>query len=544
MASALDAFDYRHPVYAPIFAERVARLARIRQDPSKLPYLRTYYRSHPVEFICDWGCTIDPRLIERGLPAVIPFILFPKQKEWIEWVIGHWRSQTPGISEKSRDWGLTWLAVSLSCTLCIFYEGMAIGFGSRKEEYVDRIGDPKSILQKGRVFMSLIPVEFRSGWEARRDAPHMRLNFPYSGSNIAGEAGDNIGRGDRKSIYFVDEAAYLERPERTEASLSQTTNCRVDISSAHGMNNPFAVKRHSGRIDVFTGHWRDDPRKDEAWYQKQCNELDPVTVAQEIDINYQASLEGILIPSEWVHSAIDAHKHLQFAPSGARGASLDVADEGRDLNALCGTHGSLVETLEEWSGEGADILATVTKAFTICDMGGYQSLEYDADGLGAGVRGDARILNEKRKESGQAHIAVTAFRGSESVINPDEEDIKGRTNADMFLNRKAQAWWSLRTRFQRTHRAVRDGIVAAHDDLISIPSDLPLLLKLRRELSQPTYYINPVGKIMVNKAPDGVRSPNLADAVMIRFSGTTTHRALFSTGQLEHSRRLGMSGHR
>jgi hypothetical protein len=37
------------------------------------------------------------------------------------------------------------------------------------------------------------------------------------------------------------------------------------------------------------------------------------------------------------------------------------------------------------------------------------------------------------------------------------------------------------------------------------------------ELSQPTYSINSVGKILIDKAPAGMRSPNLADAVMIAF---------------------------
>ena len=34
-------------------------------------------------------------------------------------------------------------------------------------------------------------------------------------------------------------------------------------------------------------------------YEKQVAEKDPVTVAQEIDINYSASVEGILIPGAW-----------------------------------------------------------------------------------------------------------------------------------------------------------------------------------------------------------------------------------------------------
>ena len=38
------------------------------------------------------------------------------------------------------------------------------------------------------------------------------------------------------------------------------------------------------------------------------------------------------------------------------------------------------------------------------------------------------------------------------------------------------------------------------------------------ELSQPTYSQNSNGKILVDKKPDGARSPNKADSVMIAFA--------------------------
>lgn len=123
---------------------------------------------------------------------------------------------------------------------------------------------------------------------------------------------------------------------------------------------------------MFTFRWRDDPRKDEAWYEKQKNDYDPVTVAAEIDINYSASAEGALSPSAWVQAAVDAHRILGVAPTGARRAALDVADEGRDLNAFIGVHGCVVETIEEWSGVGDDIFSTTKRAFDLCDAGGLQ----------------------------------------------------------------------------------------------------------------------------------------------------------------------------
>ena len=512
-------FDFKSPDYVAEFRRRADALVRIREEPGLLPALKLYYRDHIADFITDWGCTVDPRNIERQLPALIPFVLYDRQREWIDEVIYCWKNQLPLIVDKSRDMGVTWLAISASCSLCLFNPGMAVGFGSRKEEYVDKIGAPKSIFHKGRMFMQHLPAEFRGGWTLD-DAPHLRINFP-NGSNISGESGDNIGRGDRTGIYFVDESAYVEHPDLIEASLSQTTNCRIDISSPNGMANPFAQKRFGGKIRVFTFHWTDDPRKSKAWYEKQKEELDPVVLAQEVDIDYTASVEGVVIPNKWVRAAVDAHEKLGFKITGARSGSLDIADEGKDKNAFCGGHGILVEFVEEWSGKGSDTFYTIERAFELCDENDYRLFKYDADGLGATARGDARVINERRKLSKQREIEVVAFRGSEGVFEPEKEDVKGRKNQDYFMNRKAQAWWSLRKRFQNTYRAIEEGKPWSADEIISLSSKMKNLQKLITELSQPTYHTSTIGKIVIDKAPDGAPSPNCADSVMMQFSNVT-----------------------
>lgn len=527
-------FNWHAPDYTAVFAERFDRLERLRADPDLLAALVVHYREFPADFIDDWGCTYDPRLLAKGLPAVVPFKLFPKQREWCEWVMGRWRASDPGLTEKSRDMGVSWLSVALSCTLCLFHEGLAIGFGSRKEEYVDRIGSPKSLFWKAREFLKLLPPEFLFGW-VPANAPHLRVSFPGTGSVMTGEAGDNIGRGDRSTIYFVDESAFIERPALIEASLSQTTDCRIDVSTPKGMNNPFARKRHSWPPErIFVFDWRDDPRKGPAWYAKQQELLDEVTLAQEVDRNYSASVSGVVIPQTWVQSAIDAHKVLGFEPRGRRRGSLDIADEGPDLNAFCAARGVLVENVQAWSGKGSDIFGTVQKAFGLCDVLAITDLDYDADGLGAGARGDARVLNETRA----VKIKVNAWRGSGKVVRPDEpiesaaprgvkpdaDDVE-RLNGDYYANAKAQGWFSLRYRFERTHRAVAmanagEDWRAAYDedDLISISSRMPGLAQLTSELSQATYDSSGAGKMLIDKAPDDSKSPNHADAVMIRFA--------------------------
>lgn len=521
-------FDFRNPDYVPVFQWRAERLARIRANPDMLPALKAYYRDHPAQFIIDWGMTFDPRNPEIGLPTSIPFLLFPRQEEWIEWFMERWHNREPGITEKTRDMGMSWVTVALAATVCLFHRGIAVGFGSRKEEYVDKIGAPKSLFHRARQFIGMLPPEFRGGWDVKRHAPHLRVIFPETDSIMTGEAGDNIGRGDRASFYIVDEAAFLERPHLVDAALSATTNCRQDISTPNGMGNPFAQKRHGGKIPVFTFHWRDDPRKDDEWYEDQKKNLDPVTVAQEIDINYAASVEGVLIPSEWVQAAIDAHIKLGIEPSGDQFGALDVADEGRDLNSFAGRKGILLNHLETWSGKGSDIFGTVEKTFGICSSLSYGHFFYDADGLGAGVRGDARVINEERVANSMPEIDADPFRGSGAVENPEGEMVQKRLNKDFFANLKAQSWWALRIRFQNTYRAVVEGMDYDPDEIISIPKDLPEREALVGELSQPTYSINGTGKVVVDKAPEGTRSPNRADSVMILYSPLSRQRMSIS----------------
>lgn len=529
-------FDFLAPDYAAVYRRRFELIRKMRSDPSVVHTLRAYYKTNPWHFVRDFGMTYDPRNIERGLPATIPFIPFPRQVELMQWIYDHWRNGRDGVVPKSRDTGASWVAIAMSCTLCLFYEGMAVGFGSRKEEYVDRLDSPKSLFYKARVFLANLPVEFRGGWDRDKNGAFMRLTFPQAGSVITGEAGDNIGRGDRTAIYFVDESAHLERPQRAEESLSATTNCRIDMSSVNGPATPFSIKRRSWPADdVFTFHWRDDPRKTEAWYENLKLTRDPQVIAQEYDIDENASVTGVVIPNEWIQAAIGAHTKLGIVPTGKRSGGLDVADEGKDLNAFAGRHGILLDSIEAWSGKGGDIYGTVERTFQICITQDYEEFAYDGDGLGAGVKGDARTLNEKRERE----IKVIKFQGSAGVVDPDgkipqfdgdeSRDRDERTNKDYFANAKAQAWWALRLRFLRTYRAVVLGHpVADPDALISISPNLPQLTKLTTELSQPTYSENGAGKLLIDKQPEGAKSPNLADAIMIAFSPTEpTRRGFF-----------------
>jgi phage terminase large subunit len=511
-------YDWKRPDILAVIQERTERLRRLRANPAALSALRTFYADNPAQFIDDWGTTHDPRNPERGLPATIPFRLFPRQFEMIEWFLERWRGQQNGIVEKSRDVGASWLMMTFAATMCLFHRGLTFGVGSRKEELIDRSGDPSCLFFKARMFLQHLPAEFLGNWSVAKNAAHMRISFPSTGCALVGEAGDNIGRGGRTSMFFVDEAAFIERPELIDGSLSATTNSRIDLSTPNGRGNPFAEKRFAGKVPVFTFSYRDDPRKDDAWLAKQREQLDEVTLAREVLLDYSGSVAYQLIPAQWVAAAVDAHLKLGIEPSGLRTAGFDVADTGIDLCAVAIRYGLVLVHIESWSGKATDIYGSTARAFSICDAWKCTHLNYDSDGLGSGVRGDARVLNEQRRSSSMHEIRDTPYRGSGAVEDPEREMVPGRLNRDFFANMKAMAWWSLRLRFQATYQAVVEHKPYVADNLVSISSKIPELTSLILELSQPSFSLNNAGKVLVDKAPDNARSPNLADAVVIAYS--------------------------
>ena len=528
-------FDWRNPDYVTVFRQRAERLARLRNDPAMLAGARAYYRTHIDDFINDWGVTVDTRVAAKGRSTIMPLLLWPKQREYVRWLYARWRAQEDGTVVKSRDVGISWLAMAFSSGIGIFYDDVSIGFGSEKEDKVDRSGDPDCLFYKGRMFLQYLPPEFRGGWTLKQNSAHMRLSFPLTGSSITGEAGDNIGRGGRKAIYFVDESAHIPNPKAIDASLVANTETRIDMSSVNGMANSFAERAHNPNIPRFDFALEDDPRRDAEYWRVKRAKTDPVVFAAEYERNFSASIEGVVIPAVWVTSSLDAHKLLGLKVSGKKRGTMDVADAGNDANAFGVAEDFLVQHVESWKGSAdLDIFHSVERAFLLSDLHGLDGFHYDADGLGASVRGDARKVNDVREANGMRELIVQAFRGSAEVFDP-ERIVEGteRKAEDFFENLKAQAWWLLRDRFRYTHHIVEQfketGVVPEDIDLgrfISLSSEFAECARLRTELSQPVWATSKRGKVMVDKCPVGtktevrkaIKSPNLADAVMMLFA--------------------------
>lgn len=481
----IDQFDWKAPNYDPIWLERAQRLERIRAPGFDLAALKAYYAENPVAFINDFGATFDPRNVERGIDAVVPFLLFKRQAEFVTWLIDRWKCREDGLVEKSRDMGVSWLCVAAAVWMWTFKPGTVVGFGSRKEEYVDKIGDPKSLFWKVRQFVNLLPVEFRpAGYSEKVHAPHMRVLNPESGAAIVGEAGDNIGRGNRTSIYLKDESAFYERPEAIDAALSQTSNCKIDISTPNGSGNPFYNKRHNGRVPVFIFDWKQDPRKDKEWYQKQCESLDDVIVAQEIDRNYESSVSNAFIPGELVSEA-QLRGPADIRPLGGLRVGIDVARFGDDKSVITFRRGRVL--LKQVVLAKLDVAQVAGRARS--EISAYaekpEQIAVDTIGIGAGVADMMRAWYPDTKK-GPVVVDVNA-----SI----------RMSNGIDYNLRAQMW-----------REMREWLKGA-----SIPNEQDL----RSDLTALRYGFRG-GELLLEAKEDakkrGVKSPDRGDSLALTFA--------------------------
>lgn len=485
----------------------------------------------------------------------MPFVMFEKQEEFCHFVAVCMEAQASGLIEKSRDMGATWVGVGLTVHMWLFWDGSATGWGSQAAEKVDRLGDPSSVFEKIRMAIRGVPDIFKPKGFDESDLNFMRLVNRETGATVVGEIGDNIGRGGRTGVYFVDEAAHLQRPEKVEASLLETTRVRMDISSVSGLGTVFHRKREAGldwamgqkcdpfRTNVFVMDWSDHPAKSKDWYTQRKNKLKNDGLghvfAREIDRDYSAAVEGVIIPQEHVEAAINAHLTLNFEDDGAWAAAMDVADGGLDRNAFARRRGVILKHLAEWSERDPGLAAR--KVISLCRDTLPCKLEYDSIGVGATVKSEINRLRDDDMQHAHADptyqlliprgLTFSPWSAAAKVQNPEhymltlpngQPDKNSPKNKNFFANLKAQGWWELARRFERTFMAITDkNFTWVQDDLISIDtSGIPpeLIAKLKKELSQPTASrTTSLLKLVVDKAPEGTRSPNLGDACMMCY---------------------------
>lgn len=201
-------------------------------------------------------------------------------------------------------------------------------------------------------------------------------------------------------------------------------------------------------------------------------------------------------------------KSLGNFSSGDNCAGFDIADTGDDTNAWCLRSGSLIKDIQEWS-KAAYIKESVMRVHDLNINHKVSTVCYDATGIGAGAKGDFAQLSST--------YSAKPFLGAAKPRGADRDYLKRITNGQYFMNAKAQAWWNVRQRYERTLTYILDNEAEDKENLLLFDKTFKYAAakKLIEELAQVQY--NQDNKLRIDKAPNNVKSPNMADAVVLAF---------------------------
>lgn len=410
------------PLYPSDFTEnaryRVNMLMKIQTNEELKRRVHALAKRDILFWINTFVFTYNP----RKTPSSMPFVTYKYEDELILDLVDRVKNQKDLLIDKSRDMGVTW------CVLLVFTwfwqfgaEGFDFLVGSRKEQYIDVVGNMDTLIEKIRFILRNQPKwMLPRGFDWKTHSNYMKIINPETKNTIVGEAtNNNFSRGGRRRAIFFDEFAFWDVDAAAWRASADSTNCRIVVSTPCGLNNHFAKLRFSNSIDVRTLHWKLHPEKDEKWYQAECirRNNDPVEIAQELDINYEGSEGGILF--SWGELK-NATKNEPVVSSERKVVALDPSAEGDDEAVFyVSNNGNIVErkilnktNAMELAGESVALIKKHKAQVFICDA------------IGNDVITSVSLL------LGNNHnVKIIAFKGSEKAQDPVK-----------YYNRRAEAY--------------------------------------------------------------------------------------------------------
>lgn len=214
----------------------------------------------------------DPQS-ESPTDRTFPVVLWPKQREFINWLVEGYREGRPRTALKGRKLGASWLAVAIVYHFWDNEPGFKALLGCFDEKRVDD-GTTDSLLGKFRYIWDTQPTWLRPDVRDREHSKHLQIQHPDNGSVITGGAASTrFGRGARASIVLTDEWAHYETQIQDQIKLSLETVARSwwQISTPKGRGEDFhysyVYAEQAGGRDCFKMIWTADPRRTRKWYR-------------------------------------------------------------------------------------------------------------------------------------------------------------------------------------------------------------------------------------------------------------------------------------
>lgn len=259
------------------------------------------------------------------------------------------------LEEKSRQMGVTWILAWCALWIVKYHSapGIVLHLNATEVDDGGRASTPDSFFGKIRFMEEQLPDEFRSPLRFARSPSSSRIINPArSNAYIVGEsATPDPGRGGRYAWGIVDEAARIPFGESAHKALSRAIpQGRLYNSTPHGEDNVyFRLRRDKPRgYRLMRHHWSLHPvygdgqhvaaardtqtgevvrpalpgcdlcqatlagvkwtaaepvahrypgRLTSTWYEEAILEMTDEDVAQELDIDYEASLPARVYPT-------------------------------------------------------------------------------------------------------------------------------------------------------------------------------------------------------------------------------------------------------
>jgi hypothetical protein len=247
-----------------------------------------------IFFIENFCWTFDPRSEDKYLPIV----LFEFQKEAIRNIVSHIEDGRNLLAEKSRDMGFSWLMVYIFLWYWLFRTGSSLLMGSYKEKLVDDGVNTSALFGKLEFAVRNLPNWILpKGFNIKKHRTKLKLYNPENNNIIAGDTmNPQFGRGSRHTAIFYDELGFWDAAKESWEAGADSTPCQIANSTPNGKN--FFWKLRTSGMDVLSLIWKLHPLKDQQWYDFEKTRRTDEAIAQEIDLNYERSLEA-RVYSEW-----------------------------------------------------------------------------------------------------------------------------------------------------------------------------------------------------------------------------------------------------
>ena len=245
----------------------------------------------------------NPWFFSDKIQTLVPYLLFDYQVQTIDTLMKCIDNRQNAFIEKSRQLWLSWLLCAFALYWWLFHDWKIL-FLSQKEDFVDKIGDMQSLFQKIRFMTAELPKwMLPKDFDIDKHMPRLRIYKPKgqgTGSITGESANTNAGTGGTYKFVFCDEFSKMDNAKTINTAIQATTGTIIYNGTPFGKfcehyrMRTLAIK---GAFPLIRLHWSLNPMYTAEWYADKTRGMLPEQIAQELEINYDASVEWRVYPT-------------------------------------------------------------------------------------------------------------------------------------------------------------------------------------------------------------------------------------------------------